>query len=549
MKSEKILGNVLKAHPKAVVHLRRQFNVKRFGLILGAGVSLDFKVPKWEDLVNQIAANPKVNGVDLLTGDMEEKSLRYKTEILFQKFRTETERILSADLSALAKYNTVHAEWIEICAGHLYPSTSPSIETAINDHPYFADLLPLVQESMLTINFNFDDFLERSLALQKREVDSQNKGFEVVTDPWPQFRRRDCVIYHPHGIIPFGSSLMELPSDRFVFSEAAYSTQYVGPRGHDTSFFISHLARNTCLLIGCSLEEELRNILMRCAQINPGSYHYYVHYMPDGVSGVTEAQRELISETNFNVYNLITLFLTGEQIGGLLELINEKAISQTRFEDLAAENSVQIKYNYYLTGPIGVGKSTTANLLRNLHVLDEWLHAKPPVLAKPWDELDESEREEADRWIAGQFRAKNDTLRHIKDGITVVDRPPLDPLAFAKKEERAAKAKSLLNAICPAETWLIESGVVIVLLGDPAVLSARVRATGRSKYSDEKLARMQSDILEIYQGDGIHKIDTRNRTVFEVMKEVAEIIHVDEYRPFNLMSAFRSHEGGASASA
>lgn len=538
--SDKMRVEVLKSYPKAVVHLRRQYKTRRFGLVLGAGISLDFKVPTWGALVEKIAGDPAVDGLELLKGHVQHKSLPYKIQMLFHRYRDKYKK--DPDISLLEQQNIINASWMEICANHIYADVDPDLGAAIDAHPYFSSLFPLVQESHLTINFNFDNFLERVLALRKREKDKNNRGFEIVTDPWPQFRRSDSVIYHPHGVVPYNNLLMELPVDRFVFSEAAYSAQYVGTRGHDSSFMLSHFARNTCLLLGCSLEDELRNVLMRNAEINPGNYHYYIHYISNEAEGPSEEQRALISETNFNVYNLITLFLTTPKIKALLELINDEVVSNQILSDVATKAGTELKYKYYLTGAIGVGKSTAANLLRSLHVLDEWLEERPEILAKPWKKLSEDERQEADDWILDQFCAKNDTLRHLEPAIAIVDRPPLDPLSFTKVQDRPKKAKDLIDRICPERKWKVEEGVVIVLTGDPEVLSSRVRATGRHDYTAGSLKIMQTDIVELYKGNGVHSIDTKNLSIMEVTKKVAEIIHRKEYEPFDLDGQLKMHE-------
>lgn len=536
---------LLKRYPRAIVHLRSQFRKHRFGAVLGAGISADFGAPTWDQLIKDIAADVAVDAQILVGGRAFEKmSTTYQTEILFQKFRAAYSETLT-DLTSTEQQNSIAAQWLTICQKYLYKTPTIDIANELPEHPYMEALIPLVQGSALTVNFNFDDYLERALVVKKRPADKGNRGFEAVTDPWPQFRRTDCVIYHPHGYVPAG--LMEKAVDKFVFSEASYSKQYVGARGHDTSFLLAHFARNTCLIIGCSLEAELRNILMRGAEINPGNYHYNIHWISDHTS-LTEEESDLISETNFKVYNLITLFLTSTEIGSLLKLINHKIVEESKLEDFAAQTETLLKYTFYMTGPLGVGKSTTSNQLRNLSVLDEWLEPRLEILGRPWDTLNSEEKHIADNWIADQFAQKNDSLRHEKNAaIRVVDRPPLDPLVFAPADERALKAKFLAEKICPNRAYAVQDGAVILLLGDPKELSARVRATGRQDYTEEKLRKMQDDMKNLYQSmPGTITIDTQFMSISELTKRIADIIHRAPYKPVDLMGKLQSYIGAES---
>lgn len=175
-------------------------------------------------------------------------------------------------------------------------------------------------------------------------------------------------------------------------------------------------------------------------------------------------------------------------------------------------------------------------MLRSLTVFDEWTERRLDILSKPWDQLTGPEKKTADDWIADQFRKKNEAVRQLKaPALCVIDRPPLDPIAFTPDCERREKASSLLAAMCPAEGLDVEPGVVILLTGIPDELSARVRATGRADYTEDRLDRMQKTMFELYQPiPGVVVIDTRYLTIAEVTKKVAEVIHRHDYVPANL---------------
>ncbi len=123
-------------------------------------------------------------------------------------------------------------------------------------------------------------------------------------------------------------------------------------------------------------------------------------------------------------------------------MINIEACPPDRFCDFASEHDIPVRFRFYITGPLGVGKSTTINHFRNLFVLDEWLEQRPLLLAKDWEKLTAPEKQEADQWILQQFYRKNSILRNEKEGIFVMDRGPLDPLSFTPEAEWRDKASA-----------------------------------------------------------------------------------------------------------
>ena len=121
-------------------------------------------------------------------------------------------------------------------------------------------------------------------------------------------------------------------------------------------------------------------------------------------------------------------------------------------------------------------------------------------------------------------------MRNAKSGIYIVDRPPLDPLAFTPTDQQKVKAEQLLNAICPETTdWIVQDGTVILLIGDPSELEVRLLLTGRDEFNAEKLKIMENAMSNIYDDIGRVIVDTHGLTINEVTKRVAEIIHLDDY--------------------
>lgn len=226
----------------------------------------------------------------------------------------------------------------------------------------------------------------------------------------------------------------------------------------------------------------------------------------------------------------MTLFLGDKEIRALGELINIKQCPTDQFCDFADQHSVPVRFRFYITGPLGVGKSTTINHLRNLNVIDEWLEQRPPVLAKDWEDLTEPEKVEADDWIIGQFNRKNAILRNKREGIFVLDRGPLDPLSFTPDADWKAKAASIRTGLCPGKsTWRVEDGRVILLQDEGSELALRMILTQRKDYTAEKLTMMEDRLGKAYGSNGVVRYDTRGLTPTDIVRRVAEIVHLEDY--------------------
>src|SRR4030067_1295494 len=105
-----------------------------------------------------------------------------------------------------------------------------------------------------------------------------------------------------------------------------------------------------------------------------------------------ENTKRAIRLANFKVYNLVTLFTHDEEICALGEMLDTINCPPIEFRDFAEQHNIQVKFRFYVTGVMGVGKSTAINYFRNLEVLDEWLEQRLPILAKSWENLTTHEK-------------------------------------------------------------------------------------------------------------------------------------------------------------
>jgi len=525
--------SILKKYSRAIVHMRSQLDASKFGLVFGAGLSKSFGLPTWRALVLDIAGDPKINGKDLLKKSTK-STLPYQTQMLFEHFRKKQYRD-SGNPRTREFDLTIYADWIEIIRKSLYKKKRllTNFEKSLFKHPYLQYYLPIIRKTHLTVNYNFDDLIEQSLHITREQENGKySRGYETVTNASLQFRSKTAIIYHPNGVVPRGP--LEAPSDRFIFSEHEFADQLIDLFAGDLTTLLYHFSKNTCLFIGSSLDDQtLRSLLRQMSRKNPGHFHYYISYI-DSDNSRNEKIQNATRYTNFKVYNLITLFMRSEEIAALGQLI---AMKEDDFCEFAQEHGIRIKFLFYLTGPLGTGKSTAIAYFRNLTTYDEWLELRPGILSKPWNELSEEERISADNWILDQFRLKNNNLTRQKIGIFMIDRSPLDPLAFTQADKWANKAEQLLNKMSPGQSeWKVEPGCVILLLGDAKELSLRMKLTQRTGYTSDKLKEMEDALKNVYNSNeaSAHHIDTCGLSASEVAQRIAEIVHLEEYTEINL---------------
>lgn len=529
---------ILNQYPKPIVHMRHRHKRKKFSLVLGAGISSDFGIPTWTELLDRIADDRDVRGKTLLARN-KKSSHGPKTQILFHQFAAKRQAH-----NQNLQYGEIKSHWQQIVRKHLYKHGKKDVDALVDKHAYIRPFIKIIQDSPMTVNYNFDDYLEK--ILYKRAIDAPSpdyvRSFETVWDPQLQTKLDRCVIYHPNGFLP--ESNIERQSGGLIFCEDEFADQLIETMAGRYASLLHHYSQNTCLFIGLSLEDStLKHLLRQGAILNPGHYHYYVDYYKKSSDKPAQQEQQAIREANFNLYNLVTLFLTGDELRELGYLI---ALDDTEFHHNAALAKINLAFCYYIVGAIAVGKSSVISFYRNLTTHDEWPDFRLPELGKRYKGLPSDKERKIDNWINKQFKKKNDILFRVTSGLHIIDRAPLDPIAFKKKSKRAARANSLKQNVCDSQSCnRIRNGHVILITGESTVLETRAKASGKEEYTAKDLNEMQDVLDRVYSFKrGRSTVDAQYKTKEEVVKEVARIIHNPSYEVANLDSRLENIRKG-----
>ena len=263
---EIIHDSVLRKYPKAIVHLRAQHNEKRLSLMLGAGASKDYGVPNWQDLVRYIAK--EIDGEKLIEALDERSTLTSKIQVLMTHFQQHNGGGVA--IHPFVDLRTKR-QWQDLVRKKLYENLLIKDGDVIREfHPYIGAFKDIINDSPMTINYNFDDFVERMFSeINLSAGKPVGEGFESVWDINLQFKSNSAIIYHPNGFLP--RNTLEICSDWLVFSDDEYADQLIYSMTGYFSSLSHHLSKNTCLLVGLSLEDStLKHILRQNARINPG---------------------------------------------------------------------------------------------------------------------------------------------------------------------------------------------------------------------------------------------------------------------------------------
>lgn len=319
-------GEILKAPtdqqpqlPVWITHMwQRRIEHSRLGLVLGAGVSNDADIPMWSELVERLmtAASFPSDRMEAHKNDGVTPALL--AEMVYRRHFDSETRVHSEMPPKFRRYQ-VDASWCVRIHACLYETVlGRTFSEITKSHVYLEPLAELICKSQFAVTFNFDDIVDEAVIAYADKGKGQNP--EVIIRPKIETRKDAPVIYHINGKLP--REELRGRSEHVLLTEDAFADILLSPNSQDAEFMINQFAVKTFLLLGISLtDNSLKNLLRSSAKRNPANHHFIVYFEEEAQPRSKEVRQDLF-DANLHVYNLISIFLTRNEIKALLQMLN-----------------------------------------------------------------------------------------------------------------------------------------------------------------------------------------------------------------------------------
>jgi hypothetical protein len=222
--------------PVWITHMwQRRVEHSRLGLVLGAGVSSDAKIPMWNELVRRlmVAANIPEDRMKSHKSDGLTETLL--AEMAYRRhFESETK--VHSDMPPKFRRYQVDASWCVKIHACLYEGLDgKSFEEITRDHVYLGQLAELICKSRFAVTFNFDDIVDE--AVIARAATGRGPNPEIIVRPKIETRKNAPVIYHINGRIP--REELRGKSEHVLLTEDAFADILLSPNSQDAEFVIN----------------------------------------------------------------------------------------------------------------------------------------------------------------------------------------------------------------------------------------------------------------------------------------------------------------------
>ena len=524
------------AIPRFLCHLFQRLRANRLNLVTGAGISVDAGVPLWKDLLVRLASRSDALRADLEAHHASGLHPEYLGQIIFHRHRDEWQ----GDASPRLRDAYIEQGWAKAIHDAIYRDVIHDVDKILKNHPYLAQLRDLARKVPLVINFNFDDLLADAMGRQiELREGSSDRNFATVWDPPLVDRPNTSTVYHVNGLLPREG--LKKRSPQLVFTEDSFAAAIVRAPSVSDEYLFLRFIQNTMLIVGHSLgDSSLKNYLRRNREKMPSNYHYMIHWMvSDDV--LSESQRKDLFDANLELYNVITIFLTSEEICNFFALLNSCNRNMREFLE-AAEPDRRSRYHYYIVGPVAAGKSTILEQLRCFNTFEEWTRRPPKLMYRSSVDLSDDEQRQVDQFVYSELKEKNLRMERADVGFHFMDRAPLDLYAFPNDAEKQRRKTAELREEVVRDAQF-RDGEIIFITASPQCLERRNLKRGRIPNSsgDSIYLKTQSETLQsIYSPSLV--LETDELLPGEIARRVAYHALFGPYNPVSFAEIMNRFE-------
>jgi len=257
--------------------LKKQYDKSDIVLFLGAGVSVEAKIPDWRTLIEKLLVKMIADKMDSENKELSEDGEKFKySEMIMSNMenikKTLAEQSGNSPLIQIRymKEGFDKGEYFDAIREILYKDTENSAE----ESKLLKEIQYLCKPERsghgiihAIVNYNFDDMVEKTFG----ETIKHKSIYREKAAP----HENEIGIYHVHGFLPRDRSKCENSrDDATIFSEDEYHGLYGNPYDWRNLVQLKFLIERTAVFIGCSMTDPNLRRLLETANLHKEGSHY-----------------------------------------------------------------------------------------------------------------------------------------------------------------------------------------------------------------------------------------------------------------------------------